>query len=112
MPGDAIERIFARCEPHVAELARRVIASVGARVDPKQGSIHLCRRSAFAGLHPRRSALLLNLRTASPLDSPRIRKIERVSAKRYHNELLLSSPAELDEQVIGWLGEAAALADE
>jgi hypothetical protein len=49
------------------------------------------------------------IRTAAPIESPRVRKLERVSAHRWHNELLLSAPAEVDDEVMGWLGEAYAL---
>jgi hypothetical protein len=108
---DPVARLFARSEPHVADLARQLIGRLAARIEPKNGSIHLCRKSAFAGLHPRRGALLLNLRTAAPIDSPRVRKTQRVSANRFHNQLLIGSPDEVDGELPGWLTHAAALAD-
>lgn len=93
-------------------LAGKLVEAVerdGARVEPKDKSIHLCRKTAFAGIHPRKSAVLLNIRSAAPIDSPRIRKVERVSANRYHNEMLLTEAADLDEQLRGWLADAAEL---
>ena len=114
MAEDPVERVFAGSEPAVRRLAAQLIARMtkeaGVRIEPKNGSIHVCRKSAFAGLHPRKSAILLNLRTRAPLDSPRIRKVERVSANRFHNELLLESPEALDEELLGWIRDAAELA--
>ena len=74
--------------------------------EPKKTSIHLARKSAFAGVHPRKAAILLVIRTSAPIESPRIRKLERVSANRWHNELLLSAPSEIDAEVLGWLRQA------
>ena len=112
--NEAVARIFARSEPQVRELAEALIARAaalpGLAVDPKGTCIHLNHRVAFAGLHPRKAALLLNLRTAAPIASRRIRKVERVSANRCHNELLIESPEELDAELMGWLAEAHALA--
>ena len=114
MSDDPVERIFARSDPEVRALTRALITRVltlpGTTVDPKGTCIHLNRRSAFAGLHPRRSALLLNLRSSAPIESPRIRKVERASANRYHNELLLESADAIDEELMAWIAQAHALA--
>lgn len=77
--------------------------------EPKKTSIHLVRTVGFAGIHPRKSSLILNLRMASVLESPRIVKSERVSKHRFHNEVKLTSPEEIDEELCGWLKEAYAL---
>jgi hypothetical protein len=79
-------------------------------VDPKGTCLHLNHRTAFAGLHPRRNALLLNLRSQTPIESPRIRKVERVSANRCHNELLIESVEAIDGELMKWIAEAYALA--
>ena len=114
MTEDAVDRVFARSEPQVRTVVRtlldRVQALPGVAVDPKGTCLHLNHRTAFAGLHPRRSALLLNLRSAAPIESPRIRKVERVSANRCHNELLVESVEAIDGELMRWLAEAHALA--
>ncbi len=76
----------------------------------KSGSIHLARRSAFAGVHPRKAGILLVVRTAAPIGSPRVRKLERVSANRWHNEILLNGPDEVDDEVVAWVLGAYPLA--
>jgi hypothetical protein len=114
MSSEAVERIFARSVPEVRALADAVIGRASelpdVTVDPKGTCIHLNRRVAFAGLHPRTSAMLLNLKSSAPIESSRIRKCERVSANRYHNEMLLETAGDLDDELIGWIAEAHALA--
>jgi hypothetical protein len=111
---DAIDRVFARSEPQVrtivSVLVERVRQLPGVVVDPKDTCLHLNRRTAFAGLHPRRTALLLNLRSSAPIESPRIRKVERASANRYHNEMLIDSVEAIDGELMGWIAAAHALA--
>jgi len=69
----------------------------------KKTSIHLARKSAFAGVHPRKAAILLVIRTTAPIESPRVRRLARVSANRWHNELLLSGPDDVDDDIIDWI---------
>jgi hypothetical protein len=115
MADEAAVAVFARSDPEVRALAGALIdrlsAEPGTRVEPKGGSVHLCRKSAFAGLHPRKSALLVNLRTRAPIESDRIRKVERVSAHRFHNELLIEPGQGLDDELLGWFAQAAALSE-
>jgi hypothetical protein len=75
--------------------------------EEKRTSVHLVGgKSAFAGVHPRKSGILLNIRSSAPIESPRIRKVEKVSANRFHNEMLVGAPAEVDGEVLGWLRAA------
>src|SRR5437868_1191619 len=114
MAESAIDRVFARSEPHVRTLVQILIERAqrlpDVVVDPKGTCVHLNHRTACAGLHPRRNALLLNLRSKAPIESPRIRKVERVSANRCHNELLVESVDAIDDELMGWIAEAHALA--
>ncbi len=79
------------------------------RAEPTQTSIHLRRTANFAEVHPQKRGLRLDLRTAAPIDSPRIGRCEQVSKNRYHNELRLTSPAEVDAELASWLREAYKL---
>ena len=105
--------LFDRCDPHVRAIydaVRKAVSKFGkVRADEKKTSIHLVAKTGFAGIHLRKSAILLNIRTAKPIKSKRVRKVERVSANRYHNEMLIGSPAEVNAEVIGWLREAYSL---
>ncbi|MEP6690204.1 MAG: DUF5655 domain-containing protein [Gemmatimonadaceae bacterium] len=113
--------------PSVAELLRGREPSVSATYirliealnrwfavteEANKSSIHLKPKgggSAFAGVHPRRAAILLNVRGDAPIVSPRIRKVKQVSKHRFHNELLLESPSEVDADLLAWLSAAYAL---
>jgi hypothetical protein len=77
--------------------------------EAKKTSIHLVHTVAFAGVHPRKNYLILNLRTDAPIESPRISKTEQVSKNRFHNELKIASTNEIDEELLGWLKEAYSL---
>jgi hypothetical protein len=78
--------------------------------EPKKTSIHLVTTSGFAGVHPRKSFLYLNLRLDRALHGDRIARSEQVSKNRYHNEVKLFAPDQIDTELVGWLTEAYALA--
>jgi hypothetical protein len=78
--------------------------------EAKKTSIHLVRHTAFAGVATRRSSLILTLKSATDIRSPRIEKREQVSANRWHLEVRLATPAHLDRQLIAWLKAAYELA--
>lgn len=107
---DGIEAVFSGKEPEALATYRALtaaLAGLGPFVEePKKTSVHLNRKTAFAGVHPRKAAILLVIRTGAPIESPRIRKQEKVSANRWHNEMLLGAPSEVDGEVLGWLRQA------
>jgi uncharacterized protein DUF5655 len=44
-----------------------------------------------------------------PIQSQRITKTEQVSKSRFHNEVKLASPSDVDEELLGWLKDAYRL---
>ena len=78
--------------------------------EPKKTSIHLARKTAFAGIATRKTALILTLKSATDLESPRVSKHEQASAKRWHLEVRLDDPAQVDAEIEGWLKAAYDLA--
>lgn len=74
--------------------------------DPKKTSIHLVRRTAFAGFNPTKSTVSITIRLTHDVESPRIAKHEQASANRWHLDLKITSAAEVDTQLLGWLREA------
>ena len=106
---------FAKSEPEVHETYRRVLEvarSIGPVVEePKKTSIHLVALTAFAGVATRRSSLILTLKSAKDIRSPRIEKREHVSANRWHVEIRLTKPSDVDRQLTTWLSSAYALAN-
>ncbi len=77
--------------------------------EPKKTSIHLVDKTAFAGVVTRKGAIVLTIKSDRKLSSPRIHKTERTSANRFHHELKLISPAEVDPELVKWLKDAYAL---
>lgn len=96
-------------------LVTKLQARVGAKLafeDLKQTCVHINagkNGTAYAGVHPRKGAVQLNIRTQSPFKSTRVRKVDQVSRNRCHCEILLEKAADVDDQVIDWLEQAAGL---
>jgi hypothetical protein len=80
--------------------------------EAKKTSIHFkasASSSAFAGVQPRKSGVLLNIRSDLALTGATVRKVEQVSKNRFHNELLLDAPGAVSRDVVSWLSAARAL---
>lgn len=78
-------------------------------VEVKKTSLHIVHGRAFLGVHPRKDGLLLNVVTNEPLQSKRLRKVERVSANRYHNELIIDAVEEINPELLDWIKDAYKL---
>ena len=107
------DALFAGKDAVVRDIYDRLLAALAElgpfQEEPKKTSIHLVRDAGFAGVHPRKSYIYLNLRTDHAIESARISKTEQVSKNRYHNEIKIASPDEVDAELLGWLAEAYAL---
>ena len=79
--------------------------------DPKKTSIHLVNRTAFAGVATRQHAVTLTIKSDRSLSSPRIHKSEQTSGKRFHHQVRVNSPAEVDSELVNWLKDAYALSE-
>jgi hypothetical protein len=110
----SVESHFTKKNPAVLATYRRVLGAARA-LGPvtevaKKTSIHLVRRTAFAGIATRRSSLILTLKSATDIRSPRVEKREQASANRWHVEIRLAAPAQVDRQLTAWLRAAYELA--
>ena len=81
------------------------------REDPKKTSIHLVCRTAFAGVATRKDALLLTIKAAADIPSARIVKRQRASSRRWHLEVRLDHPKQVDRELKSWLKAAMALSE-
>ena len=77
--------------------------------EPKKTSIHLVANTAFAGVATRRSKLVLTIKSATEIKNRRVAKCEKLSANRWHFELHLQSPKDVDADVKSWLRSAYEL---
>jgi hypothetical protein len=78
--------------------------------DPKKTSIHLVRKTAFAGVATRKSGLILTLKSDSDVVNKRIARREQASANRWHLEIKLDSPEQVDQEIAALLKKAYQLA--
>ena len=96
-----------------SEVYDALLARLGAfaqfEVENTKTSLHTIHGRAFLGVHPRKDGLLLNIVTAEPLTSSRIKKTERVSANRYHNEVVVTSAQDVDKELMVWIELAYGL---
>ena len=110
----SVESHFAKRDPTVQATYQRLIDAARAfgpvTEEAKKTSIHLVRHTAFAGIATRRSWLILTLKSAADIRSPRIQKREQASANRWHLEIRLDKPAHVDRQLTMWLRAAYELA--
>lgn len=79
--------------------------------EAKKTSIHLVCKTAFAGVATRKTAVVLTIKSDRKLSSPRIHKSEQTSAQRFHHEVKLTTPVEVDAEVVQWLKAAYALSE-
>jgi len=99
---DSVRRIYDRLLKEVRRFGLVI-------EDPKKTSIHLNNKTAFAGVATRKSAIILTIKSDRKLFSPRIHKSEQTSASRFHHEVRLSSPADVDAELTRWLKAAYEL---
>ena len=96
--------------PPVRAIYKRLLATAKTigpfAEDPKKTSIHLTRRTAFAGVATRKNALILTIKSAADIKSPRVFKHQQASANRWHLEVRLEDPKEVDAELKSWLKAA------
>jgi hypothetical protein len=114
LPAHTVSQHFDDRTPAVRTIYDRLLAAAKRfgpfQEEPKKTSIHLARKTAFAGVATRKNALILTLKSETDLKSPRISKHEQASANRWHLEVRLDDPAQVDAELVGWLQAAYELA--
>ncbi|AKG53821.1 hypothetical protein DGWBC_1168 [Dehalogenimonas sp. WBC-2] len=78
-------------------------------VEEKNTSYHITHKGAFAGIHPRKSYLILNIVSSSPIKSHRVAHLEQVSKSRFHNKIKIEKESDIDDELIDWLRQAYEL---
>jgi hypothetical protein len=113
LQGFTINSHFEGKDPVVREIydqLKKAIRRFGPLIEePKKTSIHIVNKTALAGVATRKGHIVLTIKSDRKLGSPRIFKSEQTSASRFHHEIKLTSPAEVDKELIGWLEDAYEL---
>jgi hypothetical protein len=109
-----VDEHFVRRNPVVREIydeILRVSRGFGEfEEQPKKTSIHLARKSAFAGIATRKDALVLTIKSDTDVRDRRLFKREQVSAHRWHLEVKLETPDDIDVRLRTLLERAYELA--
>ena len=74
--------------------------------EPKKTSIHLVARTAFAGVATRRTKLVVTIKSPVEVRGKRVAKCEKLSANRWHFEVHLAAPDDVDGDIEAWLRRA------
>ncbi|HWO09116.1 MAG TPA: DUF5655 domain-containing protein [Polyangiaceae bacterium] len=109
-PALSLERyLSAQPPPHRAiyrAVLRRLQTLGELDVDPVQVGIMIKRHRTFCELRPKRAGVELSFKLSRPLAHARIRRSLRCSTHRQAHFVLLTSPREVDAELLGWLAEA------
>ena len=106
---------FLNKDPSVRALYDLLLKTLGKfgpiEEDPKKTSIHLNRNSALVGVETRKDYLLLTIKADHKINSPRIEKLEQISAQRFYHKVRIRSVEDFDAELNSWLKEAYQLAE-
>jgi hypothetical protein len=112
--GHTVKEHFENRAPQVKAIYAAILKAAKklgpVKEEAKKTSIHLVRKSAFAGVATRKTALVLTLKSDSDIASKRIAKREQASAHRWHLEVKLEAPGQVDREILAWLERAYELA--
>src|SRR6266550_2240150 len=112
--GHSVGEHFENRDPSVKETYNAIVRAARklgpVTEDPKKTSIHLVRKTAFAGIATRKTALILTLKSDADVSHQRIAGREQASANRWHLEIKLDAPEQVDKEIVAWLKKAYELA--
>jgi predicted DNA-binding protein (MmcQ/YjbR family) len=114
MPDPTVDQHFSGRANHVRTIYDTIVKTSSAlgpvEQNPKKTSIHLNRRVAFAGVQTRKDALILTLKSDRDIKDQRVHKTEQTSANRWHFEVRLTAPEDVDDQIRKWIEASYELA--
>ena len=112
--GHTVGEHFKDREPAVKEIYKAIVRTAKklgpVKEDPKKTSIHLVRKTAFAGIATRKTGLILTLKSDSDIVNKRITRREQASAHRWHLEIKLDAAEQVDQEIAAWLKRAYQIA--
>ena len=104
---------LASASPEALLLYRALLTSLRSlgpfEEESKTTSVHLTNKSAFVGVHFRRKYLILTIKSAERIDSPRVIKAEQVSKNRWHCDVRFTPETEIDASLKAWMKNAYLL---
>jgi predicted transport protein len=110
-PSGTVDEYFEGRPPELRKIynaVERVIAKLGAHVDPVKACVMFKRERSFAEVRAMRDRLRLYFILSREIPDARIDKGTRMSAHRCVHQIDLVSPKEIDREIREWLAEAYA----
>jgi Domain of unknown function (DUF5655) len=108
-----LDALFSRSSPGLLSAARKYVAlleSLGdVQVLPQKTRLVGVARVRFAGLYPRKSHFLVSFALHRWVSNPRIVKKEDYGPRWRAHYVRIASPADLDDELRGWLQESYAI---
>ena len=71
--------------------------------EAKKTSIHLVRKTAFAGVATRKSSLILTIKSETDLKNRRVAKHQQASKTRWYLDIRIESSEAIDSELTAWL---------
>jgi hypothetical protein len=110
VPGGTVEETFAGRPPVQREIYDALMSRLDGLgeiyVDAVGVGVFLSHEAKFAEARPRARGLALYLILPRTLAHPRVSRKERISARRMGHVLVLTSVADVDDELGDWLAEA------
>ena len=111
--AQSINRHFRDKDPEVRGIYQLLVTQLRKlgplRIDAVKTSINLASKYHFGGVAARKNYLRVGFLSERMIDDERIVHTERLGPKRFHQSVVLRSPADLDGTIIEWLGNAYKL---
>jgi hypothetical protein len=108
-----LDEPFAGKPAHIRDLfeqVRRTVEAFGpVTLVPYRDRVAFMVRVRFAGVRPRQRWVDVDFWLTRRAQSPRLRKVETLSPYTHVHSVRISSPADVDSQLTGWLREAYAV---
>ena len=109
-PRSTLAHHFRGKPPVIRAIYRQVVKAIRAigpvRVLPEKTRIAFQVRMSFAQVTPRRAWLDGHVVLARRLDHPRFRQVQTFSPRNHLHTFRLTSPADVDAELLAWLAEA------
>ncbi|MGZ4711787.1 MAG: DUF5655 domain-containing protein [Acidimicrobiia bacterium] len=109
-PTATVDAVFAGRTTELRAAYDAMATCIGAAgpvvVDATDRSVYFKRRQTFAAVQPKRACLAVEFVLSSELASPRLVKRQPLSAHRVAYTVEVSSAADVDDELQGWLRQA------
>ncbi|KHD46686.1 DUF5655 domain-containing protein [Streptococcus hongkongensis] len=106
----SLDSLFQNKEEHVLKIYEMLIKDIQTYAEPmievKKTSLHIVKKRAFLGVHPKKKWIDLNIVSDHPLTHEQLTKTEQISKNRYHNSIRIHHVDDIDQELLDLIKEA------